>query len=164
MLPCLFILLPGIFEMNSSLKTSWRSILFVFIQFFCLAYIGLTGTISPDSTLLLGIELLGLGLGIWAVGAMRVGHFNITPEPLKWSKLVSRGPYQLIRHPMYLALLVTTIPLVIGDFSLVRLGIWFLLLVNLVLKMGYEERLLQDRFSGYSQYIEQTARILPGLY
>ena len=150
--------------MKSSLKTSWRSIIFVFIQFFCLAFIGLTRPLFPDSILLLGIELLGLGLGLWAVGAMRVGHFNITPEPLEWSKLVSRGPYQLIRHPMYLALLITTIPLVIVDFSLVRLGIWFILLVNLVLKMGYEERLLKDRFSGYSQYVKQTARILPGLY
>lgn len=150
--------------MDSNLKTSWKSILFVFIQFFSLAMIGLTGPLFPDSVLLLAIELLGLGLGFWAIATMRVGHFNITPEPLKWSKLVSKGPYQLIRHPMYLALLLTTLPLVIADFTLIRLGLWVTLLINLILKMGYEERLLQNRFPGYSQYIESTARIIPGIY
>ncbi len=150
--------------MISSFKTSWQSLIFVFIQFFCLFFIGLTGPLFPDSTLLLGIELLGLGLGFWAVTAMRVGNFNIAPEPLKWSKFVARGPYQLIRHPMYLALLVTTIPLIIAGFSFVRLGIWIMLLVNLILKMGYEEKMLLVRFSDYESYIERTARILPGIY
>jgi len=150
--------------MGSFGKTSWQSLLFVFIQFFSLAMIGLTGPLIPDSSLLLVIELMGLGLGLWAVATMRVGHFNITPEPLQWSKLVSKGPYQLIRHPMYLALLLTTLPLVIADFSLIRLGFWVTLLIDLVFKMGYEEGLLEERFPGYSQYIESTARIIPGIY
>jgi protein-S-isoprenylcysteine O-methyltransferase Ste14 len=150
--------------MKSSFKTSWQSLLFVFIQFFCLFFIGLTGPLIPDSILLLGIELLGLGLGLWAVAAMRVGNFNIAPEPLKWSKFVARGPYQLIRHPMYLALLVATIPLVIADFSFIRLGIWIMLLVNLLLKMRFEESMLLIRFDDYDSYIKGTARILPGIY
>jgi protein-S-isoprenylcysteine O-methyltransferase Ste14 len=146
------------------MKPTWLSILFVFIQFLCLAAIGLTGPIFANPLLLLLSELSGLFLGIWAVLIMRIGHFNIAPEPLSWSEMVSRGPYKIIRHPMYLALLITTLPLVISDFSYLRLVFWFILLVDLVLKMGYEEGLLRKQFPEYGHYQEQTARMLPGIY
>ena len=146
------------------MKPTWLSILFVIIQFLCLAVIGLTGPIFANPLLLLLIELSGLFLGIWAVLTMRIGHFNIVPEPLSWSKMVSRGPYRIIRHPMYLALLITTLPLVISDFSSLRLVFWFILLVDLVIKMGYEEGLLQELFPEYVHYQKQTTRLIPGIY
>ena len=146
------------------MKTTWLSVLFVFVQFLCLAVIGLTGALFASPIVLSLIELFGLFLGIWAVVIMRIGHFNIAPEPFTWSKMVSRGPYQIIRHPMYLALLLTTFPLVISDFSIPRLVIWFILLVNLILKMEYEEGLLQKHFPDYALYRTQTARLIPGIY
>ena len=78
--------------------------------------------------------------------------------------MVSRGPYKVIRHPMYLALLITTLPLVISDFTYLRLVFWFILLVDLVIKMGYEENLLQEKFPEYIHYQKQTARLLPEIY
>ena len=146
------------------MKPTGLSILFVFVQFLCLAVIGFTGPIFANPLLLLLIELSGLFLGIWAVITMRVGYFNIAPEPLTWSKMVSRGPYRFVRHPMYLALLITTLPLVISDFSSLRLVFWFILLVDLVIKMRYEEGLLQEQFPEYIHYQTQTARVLPGIY
>jgi len=125
------------------MKPAGVSILFVLVQFLCLAIIGLTGPIFANPLLLLLIELSGLFLGIWAVLTMRIGYFNIAPEPLSWSKMVSQGPYRFVRHPMYLALLITTLPLMISDFSTLRLVFWFILLVDLVIKLGYEEGLLQ---------------------
>ena len=146
------------------MKPARLSILFVFIQFLCLAVIGFTGPIFANPLLLLLIELSGLFLGIWAVLAMRIGHFNIAPEPLTWSKMVYRGPYKFVRHPMYLALLLTTLPLVISDFSSLRLVFWFILLANLILKLGYEEDLLQEQFPEHVYYRKQTARMIPGIY
>jgi protein-S-isoprenylcysteine O-methyltransferase Ste14 len=146
------------------MKSKWLSVVFVSVQFISLALIGLTGPIFAPPVIWLGIELLGLFLGFWAVAVMRIGHFNITPDPLSWSKLVSWGPYRIIRHPMYLALLLTTLPLVISYFSMLRLVFWLALLADLVLKMGYEEGLLQQRFPEYASYQQQTARLLPGIY
>ena len=146
------------------MRPGWKSILFVFIQFLALAVIGLTGSVVADAGILFLIEVLGLVVGIWAVAAMRIGHFNIAPEPLSWSKMVSRGPYRVIRHPMYLALLLTTLPLIVSDFNVGRLVIWLILLVNLILKMAYEENLLQERFPDYSNYRNRTSRLIPGIY
>lgn len=138
--------------------------MYVAIQFACLGLILLTGHLLADHLLLLAIELLGIGLGIWAILSMRIGNFNITPDPFKWSRLVTRGPYRYIRHPMYLALLCTTLPLVIDDFNLFRLAAWMVLLIDLLLKLQYEEKLLVYALEGYDHYVQQSARLIPFIY
>jgi protein-S-isoprenylcysteine O-methyltransferase Ste14 len=141
-----------------------NSTFFVFVQFLCLGLIALTGPLFPRNLLLLAVELLGFGLGAWAVLVMGIGRFNITPEPLEDSRLVTRGPYRLIRHPMYLALLLVTLPLVITAFTPFRLATWLALLVDLLLKLNYEERLLAEKLVGYPDYMRRSFRLLPYLY
>ena len=109
----------------------WKSYIFVGIQFLCLVLIALTGPLFPGNISLLTVELLGLVIGVSAVLAMGLGKFNITPDPLTSSRLVTKGPYGLIRHPMYLALLLVTLPLVAEEFSMFRAAIWLVLLVDL---------------------------------
>lgn len=141
-----------------------KSLLFVLIQFVCLGLLVITGPLIPANGPLLFIELLGIGLGIWAVLTMRIGNFNITPDPLRWTRLVTSGPYRLIRHPMYLAILLTTLPLVISDFDSMRLVTWLVLFFDLLLKLNYEEKLLAAELAGYDLYMRRSARLIPFLY
>lgn len=141
-----------------------KSIIFVLIQFTCLAVIGVTGPLLPTNPVLMGIEFFGIGLGIWAIVSLRIGHFNITPDPFKWSRLVTTGPYRYIRHPMYLSLLLVTLPLLINDFDSFRLVIWLILLIDLLLKLNYEEKLLSNMLAGYDQYRQRSARLIPYVY
>lgn len=141
-----------------------KSLIFVIIQFVCLGLIGLTGPIFPANPVLLVLELLGIGLGIWAILVMRIGNFNITPDPLKHSQLVTSGPYSLIRHPMYLAVLLTTLPLIIYSFDPFRLAVWLVLLIDLLLKLNYEESLLAVKLVGYDRYKERSYRLFPYIY
>jgi protein-S-isoprenylcysteine O-methyltransferase Ste14 len=145
-------------------RRSLISISLVLVQFACLGLIGLTGPLLASSLPLLVVELLGLGLGVWAILSMRIGNFNITPDPLKWSRLVKSGPYRLIRHPMYLALLLASLPLVIDQFTPFRLAVWLVLLADLLIKLNYEERLLVVELPGYDQYLSQSYRLIPLLY
>jgi protein-S-isoprenylcysteine O-methyltransferase Ste14 len=145
-------------------RNTFKSLLFVLVQFFSLALIGLSGPLLPRSIFLLIIEILGITLGVWAVIAMRIGNFNITPDPFKWTKLVADGPYELIRHPMYLALLLTTLPLIINHLTIFRLVLWLILLIGLLLKLNYEEGLLTGQLESYREYSSDTWKLIPFLY
>lgn len=145
-------------------RSALKSIILVSLQFICLGILFASGPLLADPVYLLVPELAGLVLGIWAVMAMGWGNLNIAPDPLQWSKLVALGPYRIIRHPMYLALLLVSLPLVIDSFSLLRFGIWLVLLGTLIYKMGYEESMLLAKFPPYREYSQRTSRLIPGLY
>lgn len=145
-------------------QNSIRSLAFVLVQFLALGLILVTGPIPPANPVLMLIEFAGLALGLWAVVAAGIGNFNVTPDPVRGGRLFRGGPYRLIRHPMYLALLLTTLPLVIADFSALRVFLWLVLLVDLVLKLSYEEGLLAAQLEGYREYMRGTYRLIPFVY
>lgn len=105
----------------------------------------------------------GLAIGSWAISANRPGNFNIRPEPKEGGVLVTAGPYRWIRHPMYLAVLVTMAAFVAaGDAAQALL--WLLLAAVLVAKAVREERGLVLVHPGYAAYRARTRAILPFVF
>lgn len=143
---------------------SAKPILFVFVQFAALGAILLTGPVLAADPALLALELAGLALGVWAVLTMGILRVSIMPTPQAQAQLVTGGPYRFIRHPMYSALLLFTLPLVAAAPSPLRIGLWLLLLVNLVLKLHYEEGLLLSKFKDYAAYQHRTHKLIPFIY
>jgi protein-S-isoprenylcysteine O-methyltransferase Ste14 len=142
----------------------FKSLGLVFVQFVCLGLIAITGPIFPANPLLLIVELLGIGVGLWAVLTVGIGNFHIAPDPLRHSRLVTGGPYRFIRHPMYLGLLLMTLPLVMAAFTWWRLALWLGLLADLLIKLNYEEGLLTAGLEGYRKYQERSYRLIPFIY
>ncbi len=137
---------------------------YVALQFACIGAILLTGPVIARNPVLLVAEILFIGLGLWAIAVMRIGRFNIAPTIAHHARLVTAGPYRLIRHPMYTAVLGSMLSLVADAFTTVRGGIWLALLIVLIGKIRYEEHLLEGRFDGYGFYEEKTRRIIPFIY
>lgn len=98
---------------------------------------------------------------MWAVWTMKIGNFKITPDIPRNSRLVTSGPYKYIRHPMYTSLLLITLVLILDHFSPLRLFLWLVLLVDLLMKLNYEEELLSEYFKDYSLYKKRTKRLVP---
>jgi len=137
---------------------------FVFIQFLCIGLIFSTGPNTPTNLSLLILEFLAIVLGLWSIFVMGLGNFNITPDVKSNGRLITAGPYRLIRHPMYTSILIATGVLVMDSFTLVRLAYWIILLVDLLLKISHEEKLLKRFLEGYTAYMGRSARIIPFLY
>ncbi len=136
----------------------------VAIQFACLIAIVLTGSILARNPVLLALELAALLLGMWAILTVRIGNVNVLPDPRREAVLVQSGPYRWIRHPMYAALLLGTLALVLDSPSVLRSSLWIVLLIDLVIKLHYEERMLLDHFGGYEAYMAGSKRLIPYLF
>lgn len=136
----------------------------VAVQFLALALIALTGPLIATPWPLLLIELAGFALMAWALWSLRRSPPHVVPDVRAGATLQRGGPYRWIRHPMYSALLLITLALVLAAPSLLRAAIWLLLLANLNTKLKYEERLLMARFPDYAAYRETTRRLVPFLY
>ena len=121
----------------------------------------MTGPIWASSVSMLGLELLGFALGLWALKTMTFRNLNILPEIRPGSRLIIHGPYRYIRHPMYSALLLVTFALMVDTFSPARLILWIILAIDLWVKLTFEESLLAQRFGEYRDYQHRTKRIIP---
>lgn len=136
----------------------------VFVQLVCLGLIALTGPLFATNPVLLLLEGAAGFLGLWAIWTMGIGNFNVTPDVKHRARLVTTGPYRYIRHPMYSALLLGGLTLVLDYLSTFRLAIWLLLVIVLLFKLSYEEKLLTQTLGGYAAHMRQTKRLIPFVY
>ena len=136
----------------------------VIIQLGCIIYIFAFGSPLVNRPPLLLLQIAGIAIGIWAFIAMGIGNVNISPLVKQGAVLVTRGPYRLIRHPMYLAVLLVIWPLIIDQSSLPRITAGFVLTADLIIKILFEESLLKKHFSEYKTYVKTTNRLIPGIF
>lgn len=115
---------------------------------------------------LLGLALAGLSvlLGVWTLAYNRLGNFNIHPSPKATGSLVTGGPYRLIRHPMYSAVLLGAGALAWLDPTWVGTLAWGGLLLVLLIKAQMEERWLRAHHAGYAAYCQKSKRFVPWLF
>ena len=110
------------------------------------------------------VSFIGLALGFWAVVTMKLGNLSVTPDVKQDARLVVAGPYKVIRHPMYSAVLLTFLPFVLDRPSLFLSIVFLSLLTTLVIKLNYEESLLKNHFKEYEEYAKHSWRLIPFIY
>jgi protein-S-isoprenylcysteine O-methyltransferase Ste14 len=86
---------------------------------------------------------------------------SIMPEA---RRLVTSGPYRMMRHPLYAAEEIA----IIGSFFLYA-SPYTAILVLLhgymqIRRMDFEEEVLRHAFPEYDEYAKHTARLIPGVY
>ena len=144
----------------------------VFLQFLLIALViaaGLLGPAWPDGLahqLSAGGALLALGGGVLAALSARALGSSLTPfpRPSRPARLVERGPYKLVRHPIYLGgmLFLTGFSLAFSPWALVATAA---LAVLWGLKSRVEEDFLLARYPEYASYRERTRfRLVPFVY
>ena len=80
-------------------------------------------------------------------------------------KVISNGPYAIVRHPMYVGafLVYAASPLALGSYWAVLPGL--MILPVLIFRILDEEKLLLRDLPGYREYTQKvTYRLLPGIW
>ena len=135
--------------------------IYVVIQFSCIIY--LIFNIQPNQLDWLEYFLLSMAviIGSIAVINMKFNNLNIIPTLKDNHQLRTHGIYKYIRHPMYTSVLLSCLALVLSNPHWIAQLVMTVLLINLILKSNFEEKLLLKRFKGYSKYRQKTGRFLP---
>jgi protein-S-isoprenylcysteine O-methyltransferase Ste14 len=136
----------------------------VIIQFLTIGYLVISTTWASMGYWANSIIAFSALLAAWSIMSMKLDNLRIRPEPLENAKLIMKGPYKIIRHPMYSSLMLLAIPLVTWDYNLMRLLAGLLLITDLLVKLKYEEGLLIRKFPQYQSYMQHTSRIIPYIY
>jgi len=144
----------------TAMKHPTVSLSLVILQFGLIALLLLQLPLSLNIYVLI-VDAIAVLIGLWAVQVMHLGHFNIVPDPMPDIELVTDGPYQFIRHPMYFSIVLFFLPLVILDLSWIGLSLFGALFITLFIKLSYEESLLSKRLPQYQTYQERTKKIIP---
>src|SRR6185503_14647478 len=125
--------------------------------------VGLFGARTDGGVAVLASDVLliaGLGFAICSVAVL--GRcFGVLPDV---RGLVTRGPYRLVRHPLYLGELTAALGIVVGARRWApALAAWLVCLGLQLVRTKYEERSLRAEFPEYAPYAARTKRLIPGL-
>jgi len=143
---------------------STKSGILIFLQFACFAYFIFYENLLVNNTLIT-IQILGFSLSIWAIFVMQIGNFNVQPEVKTNAKFITKGPYKLIRNPMYTGLILFFSANIISEFSFFSLTVFTILVAVFLSKIAMEELFLDKKFGlQYERYREKTYRLVPYIY
>jgi protein-S-isoprenylcysteine O-methyltransferase Ste14 len=121
-----------------------------------------TGNLFSSSVVAIGAQLLAVALTIWARRSFPANSFRVDATPTA-ETVIRRGPYRLVRHPMYSAALLFIWAAVLSHLSLWTITIGTIVTIIVALRVVFEERVLRDRYPEYASYAKATKAFIPYL-
>jgi len=117
------------------------------------------GTVRVSGIVLLGLAGFLAAWGLWSIGRQMSSQAEVRPD----TELVTDGAFRLVRHPLYLSILL------LWAGGALALASWFMaactvaLVPVFVARSRLEERILMRHFGGvYGAYMASVPMLLPG--
>lgn len=118
----------------------------------------------PEALRWAGLAVTALGPLICIWSALTLGrHFDLEVEVHGGHEVVRSGPYRLVRHPIYLGLLVHFLGACLATGNLVLVtGTALVTVPGLYLRARAEERLLREHLGvAYERYAREVPMLVP---
>ena len=113
----------------------------------------------------IGTIILLTGITLATVSWIRLLKEGVKPYTSQPSRLITEGPYKIVRHPQYLALIIIFI-----GISVARGAIISIYLIPFIVIFHWVEALLEEKFvlekefpRKYKKYRQNTGMLLPKL-
>ena len=75
-------------------------------------------------------------------------------------RVITTGPYKIVRHPMYLGLIIFLTGWCLALGSLFSLIFVAFIVIGLIIRIIFEDKLLQEELEGYKEYAQKTKKKL----
>lgn len=143
------------------MKSKLYAYFLVFLQFLFIVSLLVINESIFSSIFCTALFIVGLGFGMYTLLYNTLSNFNISPLIKKDAKLITKGAYRFIRHPMYFSVLIMMLAVILVSFNVLSLGVYCGLMVVLYLKAQKEEKLWMKSSSAYQDYKEKTKMFIP---
>lgn len=143
------------------------SMMFVPLIYVFTGWLDFFKTNLPDWIRIIGIVIIFLGLiFFWWIHKTLGENWSPVLEIRKGHKLITKGPYKYVRHPMYTLFYVFAIGLLLlvsnWFVGLFALSSWHLLYV---IRVSTEEKMMLEQFGiEWENYCRQTRKLIPFVY
>jgi protein-S-isoprenylcysteine O-methyltransferase Ste14 len=125
------------------------------VPFFPRANLSITQTIIASV-----LSLVGTGISVFVLAHLG-RSFSLMAEA---RRLVTTGPYRIMRHPLYVFEAVASLGVLLQFFSFYTVVIFLAYCFLQFQRMKNEEAILEVAFPEYQAYRSKTARLVPGIY
>ena len=125
-------------------------------------FLASTDSLFSSSVVVIAAQVFAAGVTIWARRSFPTKLFRVDAMPSA-ETVIRRGPYRLVRHPMYSAALLFIWAGVLSHLSIRTLAIGGGVTVIAALRIVFEERFLRDRYPEYAAYARATKAVVPYL-
>ena len=119
----------------------------------------------PVLLVIISDAIVLLGYGFVFLVLRENSYASRVIEVEKDQKVISSGPYAIVRHPMYLgvALMFLFTPLALGSYWALFPAV--LMIFVLVPRIFNEEKVLERDLDGYREYMQKVGyRLIPGIW
>jgi protein-S-isoprenylcysteine O-methyltransferase Ste14 len=162
----------SIYDIMRILRADWHFIVAASIIFFSALLVTLWDFIQVQNIKGVGfVSVVGLMLFITGV-ALRIAakrtlgkYYTYTLRTGYTHNLITRGMYRVVRHPIYLAMVIYTIGIPLIFSSLCGLLFMLGLIPCILYRIGIEEKMLLEEFGDeYREYMKNTWKLIPFIY
>jgi protein-S-isoprenylcysteine O-methyltransferase Ste14 len=119
----------------------------------------------PTALVIVADVLVLLGYGLFLLVLRENSYASRTVQVEQGQRVISSGPYAMVRHPMYTGLIVLYVasPLALGSYWAVLPAL--VIIPILVARIINEEKVLRRELPGYEEYTRKTVyRLVPGIW
>lgn len=170
---------PELIEERTQIKEGvkkWDKIIVMSTQIFMpfgflvLAGLDIRNDWSPELPLWLQITALvltGLGylLSVWASATNKFYSRFVRIQKDRGHHVVTAGPYQYIRHPGYIGIIIFMMATAFAFDSLYTLILSGSLSLLLIIRTALEDKTLLEELEGYKEYAQDVRyRLIPGIW
>ena len=153
-------------------NNTYQQIVIVLSLIICIAILLAAGFTYRNDWLCLPVQRYYVSVGLFIVATTL--YFNVIKENLYLTseitvqdgqRVIQTGPYKIVRHPMYTAMILFMLS---ADFvlgSILSLVLSLLFIPVLIMRIINEEKMLKQELTGYIDYTKKVKyRLIPYLW